>query len=939
MKYSIIYLLLGILLYLPGYSQVDLKKTLPNDPTIRSGKLANGMTYYIRYNDYPKGYANFEIFHSVGALQENANQNGLAHFLEHLAFNGLAHFPGKSMLNYMESIGVKFGSNVNAATSTDYTRYMLTNVPTSRQGIIDTCLLVLYDWSGSILCEQDEINAERGIIEEEWRSRGGINLRVSQVINPIIFNHSKHATHNVIGDMDIIRNFKREELLDFYHTWYHPDMQAVAIVGDFNVDEMEAKVKELFSRLPKKENPKAKEEYNIPDNQQLLYATYSDKEATSTSISILFKHPVSPKENRAIGEVYTQGYNKFLVCSMMSSRLHEMLQNGDYPMTSLSYDYEFLAGNRDVFSISADVKKGIDKIQPAFDLMLQESERIRRYGFTQEELNRVKARAQRSLERNLLEKDKKETKTFIQACFNHFIRNTPILETTTYCEVLQTALEQLTLEKANQIAKDLFRNDNTVITIITSSDDATGIPQQTAVEKELASVRELTLTPYEEKSLNKSFLTKSPTPGRVVNERQIGIGATEWTLSNGIKVYLLPTDYKKDEIEMTAYRWGGYSLVSDKDFSTARTLSSAIQKAKLGSFSATDRSKMLAGKIVYITPFLSDYQQFFDCASTPSDYETMLQIIYLYFTDIQFDEEDFNRMLSQTKEKLIARKAVPFSYLQDTVSVIRENYSPRASKIIVNPNDLDKVDFKRLKPLYKKLFGNPADFTFFFTGAINLEEAKPIIEKYLGSLKTNKETLQWQDIGLRSPKGHINCDFQKNMENPLATSFIEYTKECDYSQKRSTILRLLQGILDIRYTKLIREDKSGTYSVDTECSLKRMPVPTMNLIVSFQTKAEQVDELQAIVYKELKRLAKEGVELADFNKSREYMLKILQQSQTRNQYWHSNLTNYVRFQDDSYANSEQILNSITPEDIRILLQEFIDADNVVSITLRPEQNK
>lgn len=932
MKNKFLFLLLGIFLASPVFPQSD--SVLPDDPAVRTGRLPNGMTYYIRYNDYPKGYADFEIFHRVGALQEEDTQNGLAHFLEHLAFNGLAHFPGKSMIDYMESIGVKFGSNVNAATSQEYTRYMLRNVPTVRSGIIDTCLLVLSDWSGSILCEPAEIDAERGVIEEEWRSRGGLNFRLSEVLNPVIFNHSKYATHNVIGDMDIIRNFKREELLDFYKRWYHPDMQAVAIVGDFDPDRMETQVKELFSQLPATRTAPSKVTYTVPDHPGMVYVKYTDKEVAKPSISLLFRHPSQPWDIRNTERGYIQNYERYLLCQMMNERLQSVIDETGPCVASLRYSYDALAEDKDIFSVSAEVKGGGKSLLPAFDFMLQENERFKRHGFTLAELERVKARANRNLEKSYAERDKKTNTKYMQGCFYHFVKNQPMLSAEEYDRVLRKTLGSFTLEKANILVKSFFGKDNIIVAMVASSADSTEIPLQAAIDEKMTSLPSWQVEPYHEKELPQSFLTAEPIPGRVIDEEKLPFGALRWTLSNGAKVCILPTDCQKDEIQISAYRWGGFSLVEDTDYSSARLLASALQTARLGRLRAKEREKMLAGKIVYLHPLCNDYQCAYDCASTPSDYKTLLQLLYLYFTDMHFDEEAFARSLTRYKENLIARKAVPFTDLQDTVALIRNNYHPRAATM--RPEEVDQVSLRRIEKVHRKLFGNPADFIFFFTGAIDPGQARPLIEKYIGSLKNHRQKLQWQDIGIRSPGQMIECDLRRSMETPKATAFIEYTRTCDYTEERSILLRLLKGILDIRFNALIREEKSAAYSVDTECSLKTIPVSQMNLIVSFDTQAEKVDELKPSVHEELKRLVREGIDPEDFNKSREYLYKTFAQARNSNLFWHSLLINYVRLGHDSYTETQKLLEHATPEDVRRVLEELVSAGHYVSVTLHPE---
>ena len=917
-------------------AQIDMSKPIPSDPQVRTGVLGNGLTYYIRHNDHPAGLAHFEIFHAVGALQEEDNQNGLAHFLEHMAFNGLGHFPGKSMMEYMEGIGVKWGANLNAATSTDYTRYLIKDVPVTRQGIMDTCLLVLYDWSGSILADPETLDNERGVIEEEWRSRGGVRFRISEAITPAVYNNSKYARRNVIGDMDIIRNFSRDELLDFYHTWYRPDLQAVAVVGDFDVDKMEKDVIALFSTLPKAVNPKVKEEYDIPDNDRMLFVSYSDPEVTSSSFEVLWKHPAADRKDKPLGHVYVNGYYNYLVVSMMNTRVGEKLNNGDYPVRSIRYSYSSLAGDHDLFSVSGEPKSGAANITPAVEMTLEETERLRRYGFTQGEVDRIVNSARNGVERSWVEREKRSNGKFIDAYFSHFIRNSPYMDMDTYRELMFQALDGFTVEEANARVKKFFADRNQVVTVITPAAEAQGIPAETFFASALGGMQTLAVEPYEEKQLRSGLMAEEPAPGRVVSEREGVLGSTEWTLSNGAKVYLLPTEKHKNEIQMYIYSNGGYSVVPDELYTSARMVSGAVTGSGVADLSATDVSKILSGKVVYVTPFYSEYVQGFDCATTPADLEATLQLVHLYFTQPRFDAEALDRRLASMRDNLIARKNMPLSYLQDTVIMRRSNYHLRASGLITDPGDIDKVDLGEIRQLYAAAFDNPQQFTYLLTGTLDLEKVRPLVEKYIGSLHGVSHANEWKDVGKRSPKGRVTSDFTRPMEQPLSTIFVEYTAEIpEYTYKKGLTMALLQQLLEIRLTKVFREDRGATYTVDMEGSLSRLPVPETHLIVSFQTKPELLDELRPLIDQELRAVVRDGVDIDDFGKITEYMAKRLVQSEESNLYWEGLMRNYLQY-GELDPDRAAILDSITPEDIRAALRELVEADNVLTVIMRPE---
>ncbi len=918
------------------FAQIDLDKPLPNDPEVRTGVLPNGLTYYIRYNNNPPGLAHFEIFHAVGALQEEDNQNGLAHFLEHMAFNGLGHFPGKSMMEYMESIGVKWGANLNAATSTDYTRYLIKDVPLTRQGIIDTCLLVLYDWSGSILADPETLDNERGVIQEEWRSGGGVRLRISETVTPYVYNHSKYAYRNVIGDMEIIRNFTRDELMNFYHTWYRPDLQAIAIVGDFDVDRMEREVVALFSTLPKAVDPRPKEEYNIPDNEELLYVTYSDPEVTSSSFEILYKHPARAKETKAIGNIYLDGFYNSLVVSMMNNRLGEKLNNGEYPLKGLRYSYSALAGDRDVFSVSGDIRSGGGNIVPAIEMAIAESERMRRYGFVQGEIDRVIASSRSGVERSWLERGKRTNNSFINAWFGNFLRNSPYMDMDTYRDVILNALAGFSVEEANARVKKFFGDHNRIATVITSTSEAAGIPSEPFMESALDGMSALAVEPYAEKQLRKSLMTEEPTPGRVVEERGSVLGAVEWTLSNGAKVYLLPTDRQPNEIQMIAFANGGHSNVPDDMFASARMVSGTMSASGVADLSATDVSKILTGRKVFVTPLYAEFLAAVDCATTPADLEPTLQLMNLYFTQPRFDQDALNRNIASIRDNLLSRHNLPFSYLQDTVVMRRSDYHPRASLLITDPADLDKVDMEQIRQIHSMVFDNPQQFTYVLVGALDLEKVRPLVEKYIGSLHGTEHPNEWRDLGSRPGKGVVTVDFKRPMEEPISTIFVEYTREIpEYSYRKSLEMGLLQQVVEPHMTRIFREERGATYSVQMEGSASHIPAPYLHLIVSFQTKPELLDELQPLIGLELRRMIAEGIDPEDFAKAKEYMAKVLVQNQESNIYWKNRLRNYLQY-GDLYGDPVELLDSITPEEVHSLLKGLVEADNVLTVIMRPE---
>lgn len=902
------------------------------DTALRTGRLSNGLTYYIRHNNHPKGYADFHIFHAVGAVHEEDNQNGLAHFLEHVAFKGLQRLPGNQLLDYMEKNGVKFGPNLNAATSFDYTRYMLQQVPVARQGMIDTCLMVLADWSGSILAEPEAIDLERGVIREEFRARRNLNTRISMALQPYYYQGSKYAERTVIGDMDIISNFSRQELLDFYHTWYRPDMQAIAIVGDIDAGAMEQLVKERFSELPKPSYPTPPNDFPLPDNKELIYATYSDPEASATQINLLFKHDQPAAETRSQAAIYVRQYLDRAITQMMNQRWEELSRKGDPVVTNLSFNYSSFVAEKNVFSVSAAVKPGSANVAAGLELMLDEAERFRRNGFVAEELRRVKADLSKTLERRVREADKQSNGTFVNSYFSHFLTGQPLPDIHTQQQLYQQALDTVTLAYVNQRVQQFFRDDNQIATFVTAEKDTAGIPGRDQLVRLLNNMDRRSVKPYEAIAAVSLQPAITPVPGRVVREEPYQYGVTKWTLSNGAKVYILPTEHKKDEVLMTTVSAGGKSVIDDEDLPSSHMVVPQLMNAGVGTLDANALKNALSGKIVYVTPYLSEFSEGFGCSASPADLETLLQLVYMYYTEPRFDQEVLHQDLRKFAESMEARNKNPISSLQDSVLMARSNYHPRSLFYL---QDTSAVDFSRIQQLYARHFSNPADFAWIFTGSVDPEVLKPLAEKYIGSLPGTGRDDQWVDLGKRSPQQPLVIDFRKQMETPKSITFIEYTQETPFSMEKVIAVRLLKDILDIRFKELLRDDRSGVYTTEGEGSFSEQPVDKLQLIVSFQTDPDRMDELTQVVFNELERLAKTGIDDNDLQKSKEYMRSAMERSLESNYYWQSILNGYITSSRDKHTGYEAILENIDTEDIRLLLNGLLENKAMVHVTMRP----
>lgn len=928
--------ILTILLALSSRILFAQSSSIPMDTSVRFGKLKNGITYYIKSNDFHKGYADFQMFHAVGAIQEEDNQNGLAHFLEHMAFKGLKHFPGQSLINYMERLGVKFGANLNASTTTDYTRYMMNGVPLSRQSIIDSCLMVLTDWSGSISATAQDIETERGIIQEEWRTRTGSDVRIGQALAPFYFKGSKYADRSVIGDMNIIQHFKRDELLDFYHKWYRPDLQAVAIVGDFDADKMEKAVIKQLSKIPTAKNPVPKKAYKIPDNTKLIYGTVTDKEIANPSISLLIKHNNVAASIKNSKEGYVHNFVNNVLIWMMNRRWNEIADNKELILKNLNFSYGSFEGDKDVFSVGAEVKTGNGNILPAIDSMLYEAERFRRYGFTKEELELAKLNFGKQIERRYAERNQRSNQDYVQRFFENFIEHKPVISSEESYTLLKQAVDTLSLDAANFAVRKFFKNDNQIMIVVAPEAQAKEIPSEKTVASKLAHMPKSIVTRYTSPSSSQLTPSQIPKAGSIVGHLEGPFGSTIWKLSNGATIYLLPTDYKKEEILFEAFNTGGLSTLNDNDFYSGRLVSSAVTASGVGRLTSAELSRTLTGKVVYVTPYFNEFYKGFSGATTPSDLEASLKLLYMYFTEPRFEKEDFDLMIKKIKDNLEARKKNPFSALQDSVFLWRENLSPRASSLILNPKEADRVDFDKVISLYKRAFANPGDFSFVFTGAFDTAIIKPLIEKYIGGLNGIHREDNWKDIGKRPPLGEKTIDFKNKMETPKSTVFMEYTAFVPYSVRKASLMQIIQGVLETRMKVILRDENSGVYTPQIESRLHELPVGKLSMIISFDTKPELIDNLIIASQDEVKRLAKEGVTSEDFEKSREYLIKSYSQGFTNNSFWQYVLSNYAKTGRDQYTGYIDMLRSLDPQEATSLLQELVEKDNLLKIIMRPE---
>jgi zinc protease len=909
----------------------DPKAPVPIDPAVICGKLDNGMTYYIRENREPKERAEFYLAVNVGALSEDDDQNGLAHFTEHMAFNGTEHFDKKAILNYLQSIGMKFGPEINAFTSTDETNYMLQKVPTTDSKVIDTALLILYDWASKISFKDEEIDAERGVIHEEWRQGRSAMFRMMKEANKTVYKDSKYAVHDVIGDINIIDNFPHDRLKSFYADWYRPDLQAIIAVGDFNGKDMEKKIQELFSTIPKKENPRTREFFPVPDQPETMITIQTDKEAQYPMVQIYYKHDT--KENRDM-EYLRDNYKQELFNSMLNNRLQELILSENPPFVYGFAFYTSLVRTKDAFvSFAVGNNNELDK---AIKALLTENKRVLQFGFTTTELERAKTDMKRNYEKQFAEKDKMENDAFVWQYFGNFLEKEPIPGVEYEYAFTDKVLPGITLEEINAQAKEWITDNNRVIAVMAPETADIKIPTEQEIKDIITAVGAEAVTAYVDKVTDEPLMPTEPVPAAVAKKgKDKELGTTIWTFDNGVKVVMKPTDFKEDEIIMSAYSYGGTSLYDVKDLISARYTTNVIQESGIGDFDRISLDKKLSGKIVNVNPYIDGTSEGFSGSCSVKDLETMLQLVNLYFTAPRTDDVAFNAFIKRMKAMLDNKALEPESALMDTMQVLTANHNPRVRPM--TSQLLDEASIKKMKSIFKSRFGDPGSFTFYFVGNIDIAAAKPLMEKYLGGLPKVTREESWADNNVRPPEGTVTREIKHDMKVPKGTVYITYTGTFDYDDFQARLnLSALCDILDVRYVETIREEESGTYGAAVFENMGKYPYENYSVTIYFDCDPANTGKLKGIVYKEIEKLKTEGPSEKDLHGVIENKLKVHQENLRQNQYWLSlikskdfNQTNL-----DEYKEYEEYVNSMTQSSLKAAAQQFF-GNNIVEGVLLP----
>lgn len=909
---------------------------LPVDKNVRIGQLDNGLTYYIRHNKLPENRAEFYIAQKVGSILEEPQQRGLAHFLEHMAFNGTKNFPGDDkglgVIPWCETVGIKFGTNLNAYTSIDETVYNISNAPIDRTGVLDSCLLILHDWSNYILLKDDEIDKERGVIREEWRSRNSGMLRVYTDLLPTIYQGDKYADCMPIGSIDVINNFPYKDIRDYYHKWYRPDLQGIVIVGDIDVDTVEAKLKAVFADVQKPVNPAERTYYPVADNKEPIVAIGTDKEVDDPSIEIYFKQDATPdSEKNNVGYLASQ-YMTSMISSMLNARLSELVQSANPPFTRASSYYSdfFVAKTKEAFALSASSKA--DGIETALKTLLQETERARRFGFTESEYARARANYLQSLESAYNEREKTKHGSYVREYVQNFLNGEPIPGIEAEYAMMNQLAPNIPLQAMNMVMQQLVPDSNQVVIIAGPAKEGLKYPTKEEVINLLKGMKDLDLQAYVDKVSDEPLMKEAPKGGKIISEKEGDIyGSTKLVLSNGVTVYVKKTDFKADEIRMKGTSLGGKSIFPDKDALNFAVMDNVIAVGGLGNFSQVDLTKVLAGKKVSVNAGLGATTENVFGTCSPKDFETMMQLTYLTFTTPRKDAEAFESFKNRMKAQLESAQANPLSSINDSLQKAMYNNHPRV--VMMKPEMVDQIDYDRILEMYNDRFKDASDFTFYFVGNIDLETAKPLIAEYLGALPAINRKETFKDTKMSIRKGVYKNEYAKEQQTPTATIVFLYSGKAPYTLKNDILLSFATQVLDMVYTEEVREKEGGTYGVNCFGDLQKYPKEQLLLQIVFQTDPAKKDKLAGIVVDELKKLAAEGPSDVHLQKVKEYMLKKYADNQKENGYWMNNLNDYFYYGMDMTEGYTDIVNSITAKDIQKFVSDLLKQGNEIEVTM------
>ena len=940
MKKTIL-LILSILLLTPPIFGQSREEALPQDPAVRKGTLKNGMTYYLRHNAKEPGLDDFYIAQRVGSILEEPRQRGLAHFLEHMAFNGTKNFPGKGkrlgIVPWCESIGVKFGANLNAYTSVDQTVYHIGSVPLKREGILDSCLLVLNDWSHFILLEDKEIDKERGVIHEEWRTRraGMAMQRMTENVMPRIYKGSKYEDCLPIGSMDIVDNFPYQDLRDYYQKWYRPDLQAVVVVGDIDVDKVEKKIKKLFSKIPKPKNPAERIYYPVPDNEEMIVTIEKDAEQPIVVAHLYMKRDATPDSEKNSPKYLRDEYLDGLIGTMLNDRLSNLRQSANPPFMNASgrAGSFFVSRTKEAFSLSVSCKQ--ENILGGLISAVATVEQARQHGFTAGELERAKRIRMTNAERRYKERNDRRNSHFVNQCVTNFLTGEPLVSSEFNLENTKKLDREVTLDEVNRAAKQLITDRNQVLVLYGPDKEGVSLPDEALLRQVVLTTQQQRYAPHEDVQLAENLMENLPKAGSIVGEKPFKHGFTELTLSNGMKVYAKKTANTADGIQMTLKGEGGTSLYGDEDIPNFSLISSSVTEAGVGNFDASTLRKILTGKAVRVSPSVSSRGQSITASGSVKDIKTMFELVHLYFTQPRRDTIAFQSLMNRTRSFLTNRNAAPRVDYNDSIRAILYGHHPRMEPVV--QATLDKADYNRIFQIYQERFSNAANFQTVVIGNYDETELRSLLCQYLATLPASDKREKTNEANIPQIVGGSSVHrFTKKMATPLANVSIYHTADVDFSPQSDLELDFLKRVLSIAYTDSVREEKGGTYGVSVDFSLERDDRPNALLRISYNADPTRYEELNPIIYRQLEHIAQHGPAASSMDKVKQYLVKQYAQVAITDDYW-----DYViwhELEDDADFDKDycQMVEKMSAEAVQRMAQRLLDSKRCIEVTMLSE---
>ncbi len=930
-----------LLLFFP---LLTFAQSLPIDPAVRYGTLSNGLTYYICPNQKPTGQAEFYIVQRVGSILEEENQRGLAHFLEHMAFNGTKNFPGKRLIEYLEENGVRFGTDINAYTSFDQTVYNLSNVPTLREGLVDSCLLILHDWSGFISLEGKEIDTERKVIHEEWRTKTGARERIYEQTLPKLFPDGNRYAHRMpIGLMEVVDNFPHKALRDYYHRWYRPDLQAVIIVGDVDADRVEQRIQSLWKDIPVKKNAPERPYFTVADNATPIVAIGTDRELTSGTLRISYKYDPQPKEANLTLAGQKENLCRQMVISMLSYRLYDQATEGNNPQ---EFNLQFSDGDYSLAmtkkALSAHAYFKGDNWKAGMKAIVFQLKRVMEHGFTPAEFERVCNDLRRSISmtEESINTSSLNNNALVQKCMAHFLHSHPLLSQAEEMTLYRQLLQSLTLADVNARFNQFIYSQGGVAILLQGQErESNHWPTEAEVLQAYGEAWGQKTTPYQIPKTEPApeLMPEKPVAGSIIKENEnTKYGTRELTLSNGAQVILKPTEAANGILQLTAISHGGTSLIDDAEYAYINAINVLPGVGGLAHLTGRQLGRALEGSTASYQTNVGTLTETFSGGCKWNDAEQLLQLMYLRFTTApRQDTAAFHRWQNSMRNTLRQRMESPMTHFSDTLRATMYQPHPRSRKASLAL--ADSVDYARTLTLFQERFANAADFTFIFVGRMDIDSLRPLLCEYIASMPGNPKEREKADLSAlpRLRRGQHICHVQVPMENPVTTVIYNMLVKERYTAKSNMACAILSEVMNSLCTETLREQEGGTYNVSVTSRISRQPADELTLMFNFNTNPQQAQPLLKKAINLLRQVADEGPSPDLFNKAKEYLQKQHAAYRVTDAFWMAALTDRVRYQSDDMLTNGETLQQITPKDVQRLARKLVRSKHTVEVVMNP----